>query len=144
MTTEQAGNGRTWIEEVSVAGDQLVKTVQSLLREAVVRKITVKDRNGRTLLEIPLYAGAAGMFFLGWWSAALLIAAWFTEVSIFIEREAEPAEAGFAEQRGEQREQPVAQTMEAEDSRCQAITKAGAQCKRTAVSGSQFCAIHQR
>lgn len=87
MTTEQATNGRTWTEEVSVAGDQLIKTVQSLLREAVIRKITVKDRNGRTLMEIPLVAGAAGMVVLGYWSAVLLAAAWFTEVSIFIERE---------------------------------------------------------
>jgi hypothetical protein len=115
-----------------------VKTVQSLLREAVVRKITVKDRNGRTLIEIPLYAGAAGVFFLGWWSALLLIAAWFTEVSILIEREEETAEAAS---RAEQPAEPASET--AESRRCQAVTKAGTQCKRTAVTGSDFCAIHQ-
>jgi len=87
MTTEQATSDKSWTEEMSVVGDQLIKTVQSLLREAVVRKITVKDGNGRILAEIPLFAGAAGMVVLGWWSAVLLAAAWFTEVSIFIERE---------------------------------------------------------
>jgi hypothetical protein len=139
MTTEtQNGRRNKWSEEFSVAGDQLVKTVQSLLREAVVRKITVKDRNGRTLIEIPLYAGAAGVLFLGWWSALLLIAAWFTEVSILIEREEETASAASTrEQQGES----VSET--AESRRCEAITKAGTQCKRTALSGSDFCAIHQ-
>jgi hypothetical protein len=136
MTSEtQNGRKNRWSEELSVAGDQLVKTVQSLLREAVVRTITVKDRNGRTLIEIPLYAGAAGVLFLGWWSALLLIAAWFTEVSILIEREEETAEAASTR---EQRAEPASETR-----RCQAITKAGTQCKRTALSGSDFCAIHQ-
>jgi hypothetical protein len=139
MNTETQNDRRNrWSEELSVAGDQLVKTVQSLLREAVVRKITVKDRNGRTLIEIPLYAGAAGVFFLGWWSALLLIAAWFTEVSILIEREEETAGAAST---GEQPAEPVSEA--AETRRCQAITKAGTQCKRTAVAGSDFCAIHQ-
>lgn len=138
MTTEQTTSGKTWTEELSVKGDELVKTIQSLLREAVVRKIIVKDRNGRTLLEIPLYAGAVGMFFLGWWSALLLIAAWFTEVSIFIERAEETAEAT-----NDASETKAAANETAEPSRCQAITKAGEQCKRTAVAGSQFCSIHQ-
>jgi hypothetical protein len=117
----------------------LIKTVQSLLREAVVRKITVKDRNGRTLLEIPLYAGAMGVVLLGWWSALLLVAAWFTEVSIFVERVEETAEAT----NGDSKTKPAASTTAAEPSRCQAITKAGTQCKRTAVAGSEFCARHQ-
>ncbi len=139
MTTEEATTGKTWTEEVSVSGDELVKTIQSLLREAVVRKIIVKDRNGRTLLEIPLYAGAVGVFFLGWWSALLLIAAWFTEVSIFIERAEGTAEAT----NGASETKAAAASEVAEPSRCQAITKAGERCKRTAVAGSQFCSIHQ-
>lgn len=76
-------------EQVSVAGSDLIKTVQALLREAAVRKITVQDKNGRTLIEIPLYAGIIGAVFAGSWTVLALIAAWFAEVSILIERDVE-------------------------------------------------------
>jgi hypothetical protein len=78
---------RTATDRISVAGSDLIKTVQSLLREAAVRKITVQDKNGRTLLEIPLYAGIVGALFIGSWTVLALIAAWFAEVSILIERD---------------------------------------------------------
>lgn len=74
-------------ERVSVAGNDLIKTVQALLREAAVRKITVQDKNGRTLIEFPLYAGIIGAVFVGSWTVLALIAAWFAEVSILIERD---------------------------------------------------------
>ena len=74
-------------ERISVAGSDLIKTVQALLREAAVRKITVQDKNGRTLIEFPLYAGIVGAFFVGSWTVLALIAAWFAEVSILIERD---------------------------------------------------------
>lgn len=79
-------------ERVSVAGNDLIKTVQALLREAAVRKITVQDKNGRTLIEFPLYAGIIGAVFVGSWTVLALIAAWFAEVSILIERDREPSE----------------------------------------------------
>ena len=74
-------------ERMSVAGSDLIKTVQSLLREAAVRRITIQDKTGRTLIEIPLYAGVIGALFVGSWTVLALIAAWFAEVSILIERE---------------------------------------------------------
>lgn len=84
--------GTQWTEQISVAGGQLVETLQSLLREAVVRKITVLDKDGKTLLEIPLYAGVFGVAVLGYWTVVPLIAAWFTEVSIRIVREEMPTD----------------------------------------------------
>jgi hypothetical protein len=91
---------RTATDRISVAGGDLIKTVQALLREAAVRKITVQDKNGRTLLEIPLYAGILGALFIGSWTVLALIAAWFAEVSILIERDVasdgEPSVVGEA------------------------------------------------
>jgi hypothetical protein len=81
-------------ERVSVAGSDLVATLQALLREAAVRKITVKDKTGRTLLEFPLYAGVIGTFMIGYWTVLALIAAWFAEVSILIERDQENDDQG--------------------------------------------------
>lgn len=86
-------------EKIHVAGNDLIKTVQALLREAAVRKITVQDKTGRTLIEFPLYAGIIGAVFVGSWTVLALIAAWFAEVSILIERDvdsdAEFSDAGF-------------------------------------------------
>lgn len=84
---QAAEAGRTFTERVSVTGSDLVETVQSLLREAAVRKITIQDKDGRTLLEIPLYAGVAGALILGSATVLALIAAWFAQVSILIERD---------------------------------------------------------
>ena len=92
---------RTVTDRVQVAGGDLIKTVQSLLREAAVRRITVQDKTGRTLIEIPLYAGVVGALLAGGWTVLALIAAWFAEVSILIERQAsdedkEPSVVGEA------------------------------------------------
>lgn len=204
--------GNQWTEQISVAGGQLVETLQSLLREAVVRKITVLDKDGKTLLEIPLYAGVLGVAVLGYWTVVPLIAAWFTEVSIRIVREGLPEDASdpyvsaesvselaeragkgvseaaeragttvgdwlaragkaasemaaraadalesqAAEMNAAVAELPAttdenaaaaaaaaAAVVEAEPARCQATTKAGTQCKRTAQSGSDYCSMHQ-
>ena len=94
---------RTTTDRISVAGGDLVKTVQALLREAAVRRIVIQDKTGRTLLEMPLYAGVVGAFIIGSWTVLALIAAWFAEVSILIERDVasdgEPSVVGEAVER---------------------------------------------
>ena len=78
------------IEVISVRGNELKDVVGRLANEARVRKITVKDRSGKKLLEIPFVLGAAGVLIIGPWTAALLAAAWLTRVSILIEYEEAP------------------------------------------------------
>ena len=87
---ESAAEMRTFTERVSVTGGELVETVQALLREAAVRKITVKSQSGKTLVELPLALGAAGVLLIGPATAWLLVAAWLARVSILIEYEAAP------------------------------------------------------
>jgi hypothetical protein len=97
---ETKDEARTTTDRISVAGGDLIKTVQSLLREAAVRRIVIQDKTGRTLLEMPLYAGVFGAFIIGSWTVLALIAAWFAEVSILIERDVqsdgEPSVVGEA------------------------------------------------
>mgnify|MGYP003619005385 CR=1 FL=1 len=89
---EQAeGAARKRIEVISVRGNEMKDVIGRLANEARVRKITVKDRNGKTLLAIPFVLGAAGVLLIGPWTAALLAAAWLTRVSILIEYEEAPA-----------------------------------------------------
>ena len=88
---EKSKEQKTWEEHLHVDSDEIVGKVQELIKEATVRKITIKDENGKTLLTIPLYAGFASLLIFGPWNALALMAAWVAKFSIIIEREA-PAE----------------------------------------------------
>lgn len=87
---EAEAAGQRWTEELSVRGSELGETLSRLGREAAVRKITVKSASGRTIAEIPLILGTAGVLLLGPWTAALLVAAWLGRVSLIIEYEQAP------------------------------------------------------
>ncbi|MEX0778227.1 MAG: DUF4342 domain-containing protein [Balneolales bacterium] len=50
----------TIFEEFKVSGNQLLNRVKQLVKEGNVRRIMVKDRNGRTLIETPLSLGIIG------------------------------------------------------------------------------------
>lgn len=78
-------------EEFKVKGEELVEAVGKLIHEAGVRRIIIKYKDGRTLFEIPLVLGLAGIALLPMWSALALVAALVTECSILVERvEKEP------------------------------------------------------
>lgn len=100
---DEQENGETeekdWSEEFKVAGDELVETVKRLFNEVGVRRIVVKTKDDRVLLELPVVLGVAGIIILpAALSAVALIAAVITECSIIVERvekepEVEEAEA---------------------------------------------------
>jgi hypothetical protein len=52
------GEKRTFNEELEVAGSQLVERVRELIEEGNVRRLIIRNQEGRTLLEIPLTIGA--------------------------------------------------------------------------------------
>jgi len=84
---------KRWTEEITVRGGDVGETIGRLAKEATVRKITVKSQSGKTLFEVPLVVGAAGMLVLGPVTAWLLVVAWLARVSILIEYEAAPTKA---------------------------------------------------
>ncbi len=84
--------GKRRIEEISVRGSELKNTIGRLGKEAMVRKITIKNQSGKTLAEIPLALGALGVLVIGPWTAVLLASAWLTRVSVLIEYEEAPSE----------------------------------------------------
>lgn len=55
---EQPGTQRSFNEELEVAGSQLVERVRELIEEGNVRRLIIRNPDGRTLLEIPLTFGA--------------------------------------------------------------------------------------
>ncbi len=56
---ESSKEERTWIEEIEVAGSELVGRVKELISEGNVRRLIIKKPDGSLLMEIPLTAGVA-------------------------------------------------------------------------------------
>ena len=59
-STPPESDTETTTEEFSVNSDNLVSKVQELINESNVRRILIKNAQGRVLLEIPLTAGLVG------------------------------------------------------------------------------------
>jgi hypothetical protein len=84
-------------EQVEVVGNQLVDRVKELIEEGNVRRLIIRNPEGRTMLEVPLTIGVAvgGAFavFAPIWAALGALAALVTKVTIEVVRE-EPAATG--------------------------------------------------
>ena len=59
MPEKSSKEERTWIEEIEVAGSELVERVKVLISEGNVRRLIIKKPDGSLLMEIPLTAGVA-------------------------------------------------------------------------------------
>ena len=87
---------RPGTERYRVSGDKLVAKVKELVREGNVRRITIRNDDGKALIEIPLTIGVVGAVLLPVWAALGAIAALVANCSIEVER------AGAADRAGEQ------------------------------------------
>ena len=77
---------KTRTEEFTLDGEKLVSTVKELVREGNIRRISVRNREGRTLIDIPLTVGVVGAVLLPTLAALGAIAALVTECTIVVER----------------------------------------------------------
>jgi hypothetical protein len=50
-------NPRTFTEEITVRGAELVEKVKDLIQQGNVRRLVIRRSSGETLVEIPLTAG---------------------------------------------------------------------------------------
>jgi hypothetical protein len=74
------------MEEIKVTAGKLKETLKELIREGNVRRVIIRNPEGRTLLDMPLNAGLAGAVLLPFWMAVGAILALAKEFSITIER----------------------------------------------------------
>ena len=85
MATKAKTNTTT--EEFTVSGDQLLKKVKDLIHQGNIRRITIKDQQGKTILIIPLSIGVIGAVLAPPLAAIGAVAALITECTITVERE---------------------------------------------------------
>jgi hypothetical protein len=74
-------------EEFKVNGEDLLKKVKAIIAEGNVRKITVKNKDGKSIVELPLTVGVVGAALAPLLAAVGAIAALVTECTIVVERE---------------------------------------------------------
>jgi hypothetical protein len=61
--------------EFRVRGEDLLKRIKDLIREGNVRRIIIKDEQGKTYLEVPLTLGVVGVVLAPVWAAIGALAA---------------------------------------------------------------------
>jgi hypothetical protein len=92
---------RVWTEELRARGDALKAKIRELVREGNVRRIIIKDDDGRTMIEIPLTVGVVGVVVAPLWAAIGGLAALAGGArSIVVERRESPGKKGGTKRPG--------------------------------------------
>lgn len=73
-------------EEFRVDGEELLSKIKNLLHEGNIRKIIIKDKDGKTILEIPVTLGVVGALIAPQLAAVGAIAALLTEATVVVEK----------------------------------------------------------
>jgi hypothetical protein len=73
-------------EEFTVSGEELLAKIKSLIKEGNIRRIIIKNEEGKTLVELPLTIGIVGAVLAPALAAVGAIAALVTKCTIIVER----------------------------------------------------------
>jgi hypothetical protein len=75
------------MEEIKVSGAKLVEQLKVLIKEGNVRRVVLRNPQGRVLLDVPLNAGLAAGVLLPFWAAVASVAVLATDFTIQVERD---------------------------------------------------------
>lgn len=84
--TEEQKKEKTRTEEFKLSGSEILAKIKELIHEGNVRRIILKDEDGRTFLEIPLTIGLVGALIAPVWAALGAIAALVSKLTIVVEK----------------------------------------------------------
>ncbi len=74
-------------EEFKVEGEKLIGKIKELLHEGNIRKIIIKDKEGKTVMEVPMTFGIVGLLLAPQLAAIGAVAALLTEATVVVEKE---------------------------------------------------------
>ena len=77
---------RVRTEEFQVKGEEIVAKIKELIREGNIRRVIIKNEDGRTLIDIPLTIGVVGVLVAPQLAALGAIAALLTHGTIVVEK----------------------------------------------------------
>lgn len=84
--TKTTKKTKTKVESFKVTGENLLKKVKDLIKEGNVRKIIIKDKKAKTIMEFPLTLGVVGAVIAPILAAIGAVAALIGECTITVER----------------------------------------------------------
>ena len=73
-------------EEFKVEGEKLLAKIKELIHEGNIRKIIIKDKEGKTVMEIPMTFGIVGVLLAPQLAAIGAVAALVTEATVVVEK----------------------------------------------------------
>jgi len=76
-------------EEFQVKGEEIISKIKELLHEGDIRRVIIKNEDGKTLIDIPLSIGVVGVLVAPQLAALGAIAALLTHGTIVVEKVAD-------------------------------------------------------
>jgi len=73
-------------EEFRVEGEKLITRIKELFHEGNIRRVIIKDKDGKTVMEIPVTIGVVGVLLAPQLAAIGAIAALLTEATVIVEK----------------------------------------------------------
>jgi hypothetical protein len=74
-------------EEFRVDGEGLIAKIKNLVKEGNIRRIIIKNKEGKVVFEIPLTFGVVGALIAPQLAAIGAIAALLTEATVIVEKD---------------------------------------------------------
>jgi hypothetical protein len=85
-TPPNSSEGKYHTEEHKVSGERLLSRVKEMVHEGNIRRITIKNEQGHTLMEVPLTVGVVGAVLLPIWVAIGALAALAANYTLVVEK----------------------------------------------------------
>jgi hypothetical protein len=73
-------------EEFRVDGEELLGKIKNVVKEGNIRRIIIKNKEGKVVFEIPLTFGVVGALIVPQLAAVGAIAALLTEATVVVEK----------------------------------------------------------
>jgi len=73
-------------EEFRVDGEELLAKIKNIVKEGNIRRIIIKNKEGKVVFEIPLTFGVVGALIAPQLAAVGAIAALLTEATVVVEK----------------------------------------------------------
>jgi hypothetical protein len=77
---------KVYTEEIPVTGEELLGKIKELVHAGNIRRVIIRNAEGRTLIDIPLTIGVVGVWFAPQLAAIGAIAALLGSGSILVEK----------------------------------------------------------
>jgi hypothetical protein len=73
-------------EEFYVRGEELLAKIKELIHQGNIRRVIIKDKDGKVLMEFPLTLGVVGVVLAPTLAAVGAIAALVTDATVVVEK----------------------------------------------------------